>query len=168
MKKALLVIDMQNDYLWDKRKTKFNYDSSLVKSVNNTISKYKDECDVIYISHLIHNFPTNRLLFGFSIKGTEGAELYSKLNIVSDLKFDKYFGNTYTSSSFKKHMRNEKYDAVLLCGLDQCGCIYHTALGALKEKSSVFVISDAVGCRYSDEKRDRFKNKLLSLGVKYI
>ena len=37
MKKALLVIDMQNDYLWDKRKTKFNYDSSLVKSVNNTI-----------------------------------------------------------------------------------------------------------------------------------
>ena len=29
---ALLVIDMQNDYLWDKRKTKFSYDAeTLVK-----------------------------------------------------------------------------------------------------------------------------------------
>ena len=34
MKKALLVIDMQNDYLWDKRKPMFSYDTDkLVENV---------------------------------------------------------------------------------------------------------------------------------------
>ena len=33
-KKALLVVDMQNDYLWDKRKAMFSYDTEeLVGSV---------------------------------------------------------------------------------------------------------------------------------------
>ncbi len=37
-KKALLVIDIQNDYLWDKRKAMFNYNTAeLVESVNKQI-----------------------------------------------------------------------------------------------------------------------------------
>jgi len=37
MSKALLVIDMQNDYLWDKRKPMFSYDrDALTGSVNVT------------------------------------------------------------------------------------------------------------------------------------
>lgn len=50
MKKALLVIDMQNDYLYEKRKAKFSYDTeNLVNSVNSLIEKYHGEnSDVIY------------------------------------------------------------------------------------------------------------------------
>ncbi len=34
-KKALIVIDMQNDYLWPERKKKFSYDTdTLVGNVN--------------------------------------------------------------------------------------------------------------------------------------
>ena len=49
--KALLVIDMQNDYLWDRRKAKFSYPTdALVSAVNGAIAKYQSEgCDVIYI-----------------------------------------------------------------------------------------------------------------------
>lgn len=51
MKKALLVIDMQNDYLYEKRKAKFSYDTeNLVNSVNSLIEKYHGKnSDVIYI-----------------------------------------------------------------------------------------------------------------------
>ena len=42
-KKALLVIDMQNDYLWEKRKTMFSYDTDkLVGDVNKLIAAYKE------------------------------------------------------------------------------------------------------------------------------
>ena len=60
MKKALLVIDMQNDYLYEKRKAKFSYDTeNLVNSVNSLIEKYHGEnSDVIYIRHIIQNLPT--------------------------------------------------------------------------------------------------------------
>ena len=41
--KALIVIDMQNDYLWDKRKPMFSYNTQeLVKSVNSAVSHYKE------------------------------------------------------------------------------------------------------------------------------
>ena len=85
MKTALIVIDMQNDYLYEKRKDKFAYNTSeLTAAVNELIHQYnKNTCDVIYIRHIIQNLPTNRLLFGFSIAGTEGAELFSGLDIVS-------------------------------------------------------------------------------------
>ena len=81
MKTALLVIDMQNDYLWKKRKKRFSYNTEkVVASVNELIRQYHNENrDVIYIRHIIQNFFTNRLLFGYSIAGSEGAELYSGL-----------------------------------------------------------------------------------------
>ena len=87
-KKALIVIDMQNDYLWEKKKPMFTYDTDkLVSHVNRAIDAYSSEgCDIIYIRHVLP-----RLMWGvgFSIKGTEGAELYPGLNVVSDLIFDK-------------------------------------------------------------------------------
>ena len=50
-KKALLVIDMQNDYLWSKRKEMFSYDTEkLVGNVNQAIEQYQEEgYDIIYI-----------------------------------------------------------------------------------------------------------------------
>ena len=83
-KKALLVIDMQNDYLWDKRKSMFTYDTeNLVNSVNKAIESYQEKgYDIIYIKHVL-----SKLMWGvgFSIRGTEGAELYKGIEIVSDL-----------------------------------------------------------------------------------
>ena len=75
-KKALLVIDMQNDYLWDKRKSMFLYDTAMLTSnVNKAIDSYKEDgYDIIYIKHIL-----SKLMWGvgFSIKGTEGAQLYT-------------------------------------------------------------------------------------------
>ena len=169
MKKALLVIDMQNDYLWDKRKKKFNYDTEkIVNNVNETINKLKGECDIIYISHLIQNIFTNRLLFDFSIEGTKGAELYDKLNVISNLKYNKYFSDAYKTKSFREYMESKHYEEVYLCGLDQCGCVYHTSLGALKNTPKVSIVKDATACRYSKEKCEKYRNKLIEMGVKFI
>lgn len=57
-KKALIIIDMQKDYLWDKRKPIFNYDTeSLVGNVNRVIDLYKNEgYDIIYIKHILSKF----------------------------------------------------------------------------------------------------------------
>ena len=169
MKKALIVIDIQNDYLYNKRMNKFTYDThTVINNINNTINKYKEDSDIIYISHLIHNLPTNRLLFGYSIKGTYGAELYKDLNIVSDYKFNKYLPSAYTNNKFKRFMRDKDYDEVYICGLDNCGCVYHTALSAVKKEKHVFLIKNSTFTIYNKEKVDKVNNNLLSLGVKFI
>ena len=44
MSNALIVIDMQNDYLWEKRKPMFSYDTAeLTAMVNKAINRYRDE-----------------------------------------------------------------------------------------------------------------------------
>ncbi|MBR6483623.1 MAG: cysteine hydrolase [Clostridiales bacterium] len=169
-KKALIVVDMQNDFLWEKRKKMFNYDTEqLTANVNEAISTYKAEgCDIIYIKQYYQNIATNRLIIGFGIKGTEGAEIYSKINIVSDNIFVKYFPNTYTSKEFCRHMEKEGYDEVILCGVDECGCVGATAKGAVKTGVKVSLLKDCTGCRFPDSKEQKMRENLTKRGVNYI
>lgn len=52
MRKALIVIDLKNDYLWAKRKEKFSYDTSqIIGRVNEIIKEYQSNgCDIVYIA----------------------------------------------------------------------------------------------------------------------
>lgn len=170
MKTALIVIDMQNDYLYEKRKPKFSYDTaSLTKNVNALIHQYYDNgSDVIYIRHIIQNLPTNRLLFGFSIAGTEGAELYSGLDIVSDLCFDKLVGDALSNKQLRELIQQKGYETLRLCGLDECGCVTATALGAAKRGIRAEIISSGTATVFPQKKVDKAHSKLEKAGVRFI
>ena len=169
-KNALIVIDMQNDYLWAKRKPMFSYDTDqLVKNVNRAAAFYKDKgYDIIYISQVFPDIITNRWFIGFSIKGTEGAKLYKDLDIVSDLFFDKNLSDTYSSKEFRDHMSREGYGEVVLCGLDECGCVGATAKGAAKTGIKVVMLENCTGRRFPDDRVRKMRKKLGALGVQYI
>jgi len=166
-KKALLVIDMQNDYLWSKRKEMFSYDTEqLVGNVNRAIERYQENgYDIIYIKHIL-----SKLLWGvgFSIRGTEGAELYSGLKMVSDLVFEKNHSDTFTAKAFREHVKNQGYTEVALCGLDECGCVGATAKGAVKAGLKVKMLTDCIGRRFPEKKVKAMRDELVSLGVEYM
>ncbi len=170
MKTALIVIDMQNDYLYEKRKDKFAYNTSeLTAAVNKLIHQYKENgSDVIYIRHIIQNLPTNRLLFGFSIAGTVGAELYSGLDIVSEYCFDKLVGDALSNKNLRELIQQKGYEALHLCGLDECGCVTATALGAAKRGIKAEIISEGIATVFPKKKVDKAREKLKKAGVKYI
>ncbi|MBO4637302.1 MAG: cysteine hydrolase [Clostridiales bacterium] len=169
-KKALIVIDMQSDYLRPGRKPMFSYDAEkLVASVNRAIASYKEKgYDIIYIRQVFQNIITNKWFIGFTLKGTPGAEIYNGIDIVSNLVYDKYFPDTYTSGPFREHMEKEGYSEVVLCGLDECGCVGATAKGARKAGMKTYMLTDAIGCRFPDAKRDKMRSALKSLGISYI
>ena len=170
VKEALIVIDMQNDYLWDKRKERFSYDTDkLVADVNSVIHRYKDNgCDVIYIRHIIQNFPTNRLLFGYSIAGTAGAELYKGLDIVSELCFDKLFGDALTNKELLALVKKKGYPELHLCGLDEYGCVTSTALGAHKRGIPVRIVRSGTATVFPEKKAAKKKQALEKAGIGYI
>ena len=166
-KKAFIIIDLQKDYLWDKRKSMVTYDTQkLVGNVNKAIATYKEKgYDIIYIKHILP-----KLLWGagFSIRGTEGAELYDGVHIVSDLCFEKNRSDSFTSKSFREHTENTGYSEVVLCGLDECGCVGATAKGALKKGLRVFIREDCTGSRFPEKKISDMRKHLAALGVTYI
>ncbi len=169
-KKALIVVDMQNDYLWDKRKKMFSYNSSeLVNAVNGLINQFREKGDdVIYIGQVFPDIITNKWFIGFSIKGTQGAEMYPDVDIVSDYYFEKNLPDSFTSRSFKSFMNEKQYSEVTVCGLDLCGCAGATAKGAVKAGMAVKLSESATGCRFGNEKAEKMKNKLISLGVQIV
>ena len=166
-KKAFIVIDLQKDYLWDKRKSMFTYNTDeLVGNVNRAIAFYKEAgYDIIYIKHIL---PKVMWGVGFSIKGTEGAELYEGLDIVSDLCFEKNRSDSYTSKAFREHMKRTGYSEVVLSGLDECGCVGATAKGAVKTKVKVKMLGKCIGSRFPENKVQNMRQQLTALGVEYI
>ena len=169
-KKALIVIDMQNDYLWDKRKAKFSYNTAeLVGNVNKAAAGYKEKgYDIIYIAQVFPNIITNKWFIGFSIKDTPGAEFYEGLDVVSDLCFEKNLPDTYSSKPFREHMEKQGYTEVVLCGLDECGCVGATAKGAVKTGVKVFMLENSIGCRFDKDKQKKMRDSLTAAGVQYI
>lgn len=169
MKKALLVIDLQNDYLWEKRKPIFSYNTTtLIKSVNKTVNRCADEgYDIIYIAQGFPNIITNRWFIGFSIKDTDGAKLYSGLDVISDLYFEKNLSDSYSSKKFKDFMAKNEYDEIALCGLDECGCVAATATSAAKTGADVTIFTNSIASRFPKEKILSVREKLLKSGVKY-
>ena len=170
MNTALIVIDMQNVYLYEKRKPRFTYDTDkLVGDVNALIHEYRDKgCEVIYIRHIIQNLPTNRLLFGYSIAGTEGAELYSGLDIVSEHIFDKLVGDALSNRQLRELIQQKGIDTLHLCGLDECGCVTSTALGAAKRGIKAEILRKGTVSVFPEKKITKAHEKLQKAGVKFI
>lgn len=169
-KKALVVIDMQNDYLWSNRKKMFSYNTAeLVGAVNALVHEYSEQGeDVIYIGQVFPNIITNKWFIGFSIKGTAGAEIYPDIDVVSDYYFEKNLPDSFTARSFREFMSEKQYTEITVCGLDLCGCVGATAKGAVKTGAKVKLAESAAGCRFEKEKADKMKSTLISLGVEII
>ena len=170
MNAALLVIDMQNDYLSPSRKPRFPYDTdALVGSVNGIIHRYSHQgCPVAYVRHIIQNLPTNRLLFGYSIAGTEGAELYEGLNVICGNQFDKYVGDALTNRALRQWLRDNGCHSILLCGLDECGCVTATALGAVRRGYEAHILREGTATVFPGRKVKRARRRLCAAGVEYI
>lgn len=169
-KTALLVIEMQNDLLWEKRREKFTYDTeALTAAVNAAAEKYSAEgCDVIYIAQIFPDTPTNHIVFGHQIEQTEGAKLYSGLKVVSELYFEKNYNDVYMAEAFRAHMEAAGYTKVLLCGIDECACIAATAKSALQTGAQVGILSAATATRFDTAKKGKTRAELKRLGVTYI
>ena len=168
-KRALIVIDMQNDYLWAKRQAKFDYPTqALAGAVNDAIDVHRHRGDdILYVLQIFPNIPTNRWLIGFSIEGTEGARLYAGLEVASELLFEKNLQNAFTAKRFRTHISREGYGELVLCGLDECGCVGATARAAAKRGIPVSIIESATASRFSPERVRRTREGLLSMGVRY-
>ena len=168
--KALLVIDLQNDYLWNERKPMFSYDTAaLMQAVNATIrSRQAEGWDIIYIAQMFPNLPTNRALIGISFKGTRGSVPDVAVEFVYDLYFEKNLPDTYTAKAFRTFMQERGYTEVAVCGLDECGCVGATAKGAVKTGAKVTLIEKATACRFPARKQRKMRESLEKLGVRYV
>ena len=131
-KKALVVIDIQNDI------TKHYRD--IIDDLNAAIDwAVEREMDIIYIKH--NNLSPGTRTFK---PDSKGAELVPELKIVSNKVFVKTKANALTSEEFSAYIRENGIDEFFISGADATGCVKSTCFNMTKAGYTVHVISDCV------------------------
>ena len=131
-KKALVVIDIQNDI------TKHYRD--IIDNINAAIDWAVEQgMTVIYIKH--NNLSPGTRTFK---PDTKGAELAPELKVVSDHIFVKTKANSLTSRDFSEYIQRNGIDEFYITGADATGCVKSTCFNMAKAGYTVHVISDCV------------------------
>ena len=131
-KKALVVIDIQNDITRHYR--------DIIDNINSAIDwALKQGMTVVYIQH--NNLSSGTRTFK---PGTKGAELVPELKVVSDNVFVKTKANALTSEAFMEYIQANGIDGFYITGADATGCVKSTCFNMRKVGYAVHVISDCV------------------------
>ena len=132
MKKALVVIDIQND-------TQKNY-KEVIGNINNAIDwAVKNDFHVVYIRHEALS-PGARTFK----PNTSGAELATDMKIVSKNIFTKTKGNALSSEEFVAFIQRNEISEFYLTGADATQCVKSTCFNLCKENYAVTVLSDCI------------------------
>jgi nicotinamidase/pyrazinamidase len=149
--KALLVMDIQEDYTGTTAKPPYPYKDSerLITNVNKIIEDAsKKGIIIIYIRQEFDGF-VGRMMskfvgHGTAIKGNPGTEFDKRINITSDHCFTKPMPDAFTNPKFEELLNDKQVNELYIAGLDAAGCVYFTAKGALKHGYNVAVIKDGI------------------------
>lgn len=154
-KKALVIIDIQNDI------TK-NY-KDIIDNINQAIDWAVDhDIHVVYIRH--ENLSAGTRTFK---PQTRGAELASDLKIVSENVFTKYKGNALSSEEFVGFIRQNEIGDFYVAGADAVACVKSTCYNLRKANYGVSVLSDCI-TSYDKRKIDEMLRYYESKGSQII
>lgn len=154
-KKALVIIDIQNDI------TK-NY-KEIIDNINSSIDwAAKNGIHVVYIRH--ENLSAGTRTFK---PGTRGAELASDLNMMSENVFTKYKGNALSSEAFADFINNNEIRDFYIAGADAAACVKSTCFNLRKANYGVTVLEDCI-TSYDKRKIDGMLHYYESKGCRII
>ena len=150
-KKALVIIDIQNDITKNYKDIINNINQAIDWAVNN-------DFHVIYIRH--ENLSAGTRTFK---PNTQGAKLASDLKIVSENIFTKFKGNALSSGEFTDYINRNEISDFFITGADAVACIKSTCYNLRKANYSVHVLSDCI-TSYNKKKIDEMLNYYESKG----
>ena len=138
MKKALLVIDIQNDYfpngkfpLWNTENTLNNVEKAIEKANANDIP-------VILVQHIAYSSSP------FFNEGTEGVEIHPRiLKAAPNAKtVIKTFADSFHKTNLEEVLSDLGVEEILVCGMMTHNCVVFTAISKAAEKYSIKILSD--------------------------
>ncbi len=154
-KKALVIIDIQNDITKNYKDVIGNINTAVDWAVQNGIH-------VVYIRH--ENLSAGTRTFK---PDTKGAELAPDLKLASKNIFTKSKGNALTSGEFTDFIGKNEIGDFYLAGADAVACVKSTCFNLCKANYGVTVLADCV-TSYDKRKIDEMLSYYESKGSKIL
>lgn len=146
--KALLVIDLQNDYFPEGKYPLWNTEN-ILKNIEAAIAKANEQnIPVILIQHVANS---EMGIAPFFNRGTDGVEIHPAiLKAAPNAKIViKEFADSFEQTNLEAELEELKVEALLLCGMMTQNCVTHTAISKKAEKYDVTILADC--CTTVDE-----------------
>ncbi|NRA84998.1 MAG: cysteine hydrolase [Gammaproteobacteria bacterium] len=139
--KALLVIDLQNDYfpngkfpLWNTEQTLLNIKIAIAKANDKNIP-------VIYIQHVAD--PVKGIAPFFN-EDSEGVKIHPSIMATAQNPevVVKKFSDSFEKTNLEKILISHDINEILICGMMTQNCVTHTAISKAAEKYKVSIMTD--------------------------
>ncbi len=141
MTKALLVIDVQNDYFPAGRFPLWNTDATLANVKDAIALAQRSSVEVILIQHIAN---PEMGIAPFFNKGTKGAELHPEIRAAAPEApiIVKEFADSFVQTNLEQLLTERGVTELLVCGMMTQNCVTHTAISKSAEKYQCAILAD--------------------------
>ena len=139
MKKALLVIDLQNDYFPGGKFPLWNTDA-ILQNIERAIAKANAQgIPVIHIQHV-----AKQGMAPFFNEGTPGADIHPSILAAAPKApvVVKEFADSFEQTNLEETLTKLGVTDLLVCGMMTQNCVTHTAISKAVEKCNVTILPD--------------------------
>ena len=151
MKKALIIIDLQNDYFCGGAMELENTDEVLDKTNKLINFARKQKYKIYFIQHFSMKKEAT-----FFIPNTYGVKLNDKLDIKNEKIIEKKYPNSFSNTNLKDELKKENINNLIICGAMTHMCIDSTVRAGFDLGFKITLVNDA--CATKDLK---FKDKII-------
>jgi nicotinamidase-related amidase len=152
---ALLVLDMQEDFLGDD--AKMPIDREQIPAVTGVVNSLVEEFEksgrlIVYVKS---EFPKralgNRIRHYAAIEGSEGTRIFGKIKISGSAIFSKKAPDAFSSPEFEDYLVANQVNRLVVTGVFADQCVRYTTFGALNRGYQVRFVRNGVGDRSDKE-----------------
>ena len=138
MKKALIIIDMQNDYFAGGNMALDGIEKAMdntMRLIENALIKgYK----IFFIQHI-----STRQGANFFLPDSEGAKLHKQFDLRVGTVIEKHYPNSFRETSLREKLQNKGINNLIICGAMSHMCVDTTTRAAFDLGYNTELIYDA-------------------------
>lgn len=139
MKKALIIIDVQNDYFAEGTMTLIGTDNACI-NIEQVLAKFRnDKSPIIFIQHI-----ATRSDATFFLPGTKGAEIHKRISPLKNEKvIVKHYPNSFRETDLMDYLNKNQVSDLVICGMMTHMCVDATTRTAKDLGFNISLIGDA-------------------------
>lgn len=165
MGRALLVIDVQNDYFPGGAYPQWHAEAVLER-IEKVIKKAKEKhIPIILVQHTSGSSDKKASFFN---EGTIGVQIHPRIvqAVSKPIIIKKSFADSFYETNLEEILANLNASELFICGMMTQNCITHTALSQAADKYTIKIIPDC--CTSVDQMIHMMALSALSIRVPFV